>query len=412
MIEKPNPIVNSTTELSVSQLSEVLKTVVETAFAKVRIKGEISGLKKHSNGHYYFDLKESFGGKDYILKSVVWKWTRLSTIPENGLEVVATGKITTYAGQSNYQLTVEAIEVSGIGALLKQIEERKARLSKEGLFDQSKKKSIPFMPKIIGVVTSPTGSVIKDIIHRITERFPTRIIVYPVPVQGSGADVYISNAINHFNTMEESIRPTVIIVARGGGSFQDLMPFNEENVVRATANSVIPIISAVGHETDTTLIDFASDLRAPTPTGAAEYATPVKIEVEQLLLTKEKRIRTSIYNFIEKHGLKLQASSSKILTPSRIIEEYLRIIDEKTDKIQRIIKQKFELASNKITSFNSLLQSYSFKNVLKRGFAIIRDKNDKLITSLESSQNQEINEIEFFDGKVQVQTKLKQGTLL
>ncbi|MDR1691351.1 MAG: exodeoxyribonuclease VII large subunit [Rickettsiales bacterium] len=212
--------------------------------------------------------------------------------------------------------------------------------------------------------------------------------------------------------MSEELKPDVIIVARGGGSFQDLMPFNEENVVRATYNSAIPIISAVGHETDTTLIDYASDLRAPTPTGAAEYATPVKMELTEQLLTKEKRIKLGMNNFVSSHKLKLDVMSARILTPTRIIEEFLRMLDEKTDKMQNFVKGKIELLNHKVQSFDSLLQSYSFKNILKRGFAIIKDGKNNIITSLEDAKTKQPSVAEFYDGKLEIQTKSKQATLL
>ena len=261
--------------LSVSELSGALKRTIESAFGQVRVRGEISGFKRHNSGHCYFTLKD----ENACIDAVIWRSNAvvLAFRPEDGAEVIATGKLTTYPGRSKYQIVVDRMELAGEGALLALLERRRKALAAEGLFAAERKRKLPFLPATIGVVTSPTGAVIRDIIHRLEDRCPTRVIVWPVPVQGEGASARIAEAIRAFPSIEP--RPDLLIVARGGGSIEDLWPFNEEEVVRAAAESPIPLISAVGHETDTTLIDFAADLRAPTPTAAAELAVPVRADL-------------------------------------------------------------------------------------------------------------------------------------
>ena len=261
--------------LSVSELSGALKRTIESAFGQVRVRGEISGFKRHNSGHCYFTLKD----ENACIDAVIWRSNAvvLAFRPEDGAEVIATGKLTTYPGRSKYQIVVDRMELAGEGALLALLERRRKALAAEGLFAAERKRKLPFLPATIGVVTSPTGAVIRDIIHRLEDRCPTRVIVWPVPVQGEGASARIAEAIRAFPSVEP--RPDLLIVARGGGSIEDLWPFNEEEVVRAAAESAIPLISAVGHETDTTLIDFAADLRAPTPTAAAELAVPVRADL-------------------------------------------------------------------------------------------------------------------------------------
>jgi exodeoxyribonuclease VII large subunit len=268
-------------EVSVSELSGALKRTVEDRFGHVRVRGEVSGWRgPHSSGHCYFALKDESAKID----AVMWKGTfqRLRVRPEEGMEVIATGKVTTYPGKSSYQIVIESIEPAGVGALLAQLEERRRRLAAEGLFDDARKQLLPHLPNVIGVVTSPTGAVIRDILHRIRERFPVRVIVWPVRVQGETCAAEVARAIAGFNALPEGgavPRPDVIIVARGGGSLEDLWGFNDEIVVRAAAESMIPLVSAVGHETDWTLIDHAADVRAPTPTAAAEICTPVRADL-------------------------------------------------------------------------------------------------------------------------------------
>jgi len=277
-------------EFSVSEIAAALKRTVEDSFPFVRVRGEISGLKFHSSGHVYFDLKDDKA----VLNAVIWRGTaqRLRVKPQQGLEVVCTGRISTYPGSSRYQIIVEQVELAGLGALMAMLEERKKRLTAEGLFAAERKKRLPYLPDVIGVVTSPTGAVIRDIMHRLDARFPRRVLLWPVAVQGERAAAEVAAAITGFNALQKGgpiPRPDVLIVARGGGSIEDLMAFNEEIVVRAAAASAIPLISAVGHETDTTLIDFAADARAPTPTAAAEMAVPVRSELIAQALDLERR---------------------------------------------------------------------------------------------------------------------------
>src|SRR6187549_1748285 len=268
-------------EFTVSELSSALKRTVEDAYGHVRVRGEISGFRgPHSSGHCYFALKD----ESAKIEAVIWKGVhgRMRFKPQEGLEVIATGKLTTYPGSSKYQIVIEAIEPAGVGALMALMEERKRKLGAEGLFDEARKQLLPWLPEVIGVVTSPTGAVIRDILHRLQDRFPRRVLVWPVRVQGETSAAEVAGAIHGFNAMPEGgllPRPDLIIVARGGGSLEDLWSFNEEIVVRAAAASMIPLISAVGHETDITLIDFAADRRAPTPTAAAEIAVPVRSEL-------------------------------------------------------------------------------------------------------------------------------------
>src|ERR1700749_3632509 len=281
-IEMPvaEPLINAP-EYTVSELSSALRRTVEDSYGHVRVRGEISGFRgAHSSGHCYFALKD----ENAKIDAVIWKGVhyRMRFKPQEGLEVIATGKLTTYPGSSKYQIVIESLEPAGIGALMALMEERKKKLAAEGLFDEARKQLLPWLPEVIGVVTSPTGAVIRDILHRLEDRFPRRVLVWPVKVQGDGSAEQVAAAIRGFNALPEGgriPRPDVLIVARGGGSLEDLWSFNEEVVVRAAAESMIPLISAVGHETDITLIDFVSDKRAPTPTAAAEMAVPVRSEL-------------------------------------------------------------------------------------------------------------------------------------
>src|SRR6188768_217731 len=276
-----DPALNNVVEWTVSELSSALRRTVEDAYGYVRVRGEVSGFKGASpSGHVYFRLKDDKA----VLEAVIWKGTfgRMRVRPEEGLDVIVSGKLTTFAGSSKYQIVIDSLEPAGIGALMKLLEERKKKLAAEGLFDEARKQLLPYLPTVIGVVTSPTGAVIRDILHRLKDRFPRRVLVWPVRVQGEGSAEQIAAAIDGFNALPDGghiPRPDLLIVARGGGSLEDLWSFNEEIVVRAAAGSMIPLISAVGHETDVTLIDFAADQRAPTPTAAAEMAVPVRSEL-------------------------------------------------------------------------------------------------------------------------------------
>src|SRR5438876_997623 len=300
------PLQSNLPEYTVSELSLALKRSIEEGFSHVRVRGEISGFKRHGSGHCYFALKDS----DAVIDAVCWRNTaiRLPIRPEDGMEVVCTGRLTTYPGRSKYQLVIDSIELAGIGALLRILEERRQRLAAEGLFAAERKKKLPFLPQVIGIVTSPSGAVIRDILHRLADRFPRHVLVWPVAVQGERAAGEVAAAIAGFNKLAKEgpvPRPDVLIVARGGGSLEDLWAFNEEIVVRAAAASTIPLISAVGHETDTTLIDFASDRRAPTPSAAAEIAVPVRVELVAEVLEFGQRTIAGLNRALREAGTEL-----------------------------------------------------------------------------------------------------------
>jgi exodeoxyribonuclease VII large subunit len=286
-------------EITVSELATALKRAIEDRFGYIHVRGEISGYRgRQSSGHAYFSLKDA----NARLDAVIWRTTleHMRLKPEEGLEVIATGRLTTFPGKSTYQIVIDSLELAGIGALMALLEARRRKLAEEGLFDVARKRNVPFMPRIVGVVTSPTGAVIRDILHRLADRFPVRVIVWPVRVQGETSAAEIAVAIGGFNALaiEGTVaRPDVLIVARGGGSLEDLMSFNEEAVVRAVARSAIPLIAAVGHETDWTLIDHAADVRAPTPTAAAEFAVPVRTELLATIAELNARRRGAILRF-------------------------------------------------------------------------------------------------------------------
>ena len=335
----PIPATHNLAELTVSELSSAIKRTLESGFDRVRVRGEISGFKRAGSGHLYMQLKDDAAA----IKAVVWRSTavRLGLNPEDGMEVVATGRITSYAERSEYQLVIERVELAGLGALLKLLEDRKKKLAAEGLFDAARKRPLPLLPTVIGVVTSPSGAVIRDILHRLEDRFPRHVLLWPVLVQGEGAAQQIANAIHGFNALPAGgkvPRPDVLIVARGGGSLEDLMAFNEEIVVRAAAASEIPLISAVGHETDTTLIDFASDRRAPTPTAAAEMAVPVRADLIAEVAQCGHRLARAASRQIAEQRLTIEGLGRGLPDPVRLIQEKTQQLDawiERRDNAQR-----------------------------------------------------------------------------
>jgi exodeoxyribonuclease VII large subunit len=426
---------------SVSEFSHVIKKLVETNFSYVRIRGEISRPSFPGSGHVYFTLKDSDG----TIAAIVWKYTlpRLSIKPEEGIEVICTGKVTTFAGQSKYQIIVESMEVAGEGALLKMLEDRRKKLLKEGLFNQEIKKPIPYLPKIIGVITSPSGAVIKDILHRLSDRFPSHVYLWPVAVQGEGSANQISNAIDKFNQLtDETIikKPDLLIVARGGGSLEDLWSFNEEIVIRSVFKSSIPVISAVGHETDTTLIDFVSDLRAPTPTAAAEKAVPVRDELIARIDELNLRLKTSLSNkqnnkkdslknlirllgkpdqifenktqkldfilkdmenlfkdiLVEKKNIIMQYAQ-RLLPPKILISEFFSKQQLLETRFKNHLENIITTKETKLNSLNQLLEASSFKRVLDRGFSLVMNNTGKPIKlSSEAPKNANVK-IKFSD---------------
>lgn len=434
-------------ELTVSEVSAALKRTVEDNFSYVRVRGEISGYRgPHSSGHAYFAIKDE-GAR---LDAVIWKgvFGRMRIKPEEGLEVVVTGKITTYPGRSNYQIVVDTLEPAGLGALMMLLEERKKKLGAEGLFDQARKQLLPFLPRVVGVVTSPTGAVIRDILHRLEDRFPQHVIVWPVRVQGDGAANDIAAAIEGFNALPEdgpTPRPDVLIIARGGGSLEDLWCFNEEIVVRAAAGSMIPLISAVGHETDITLIDFASDRRAPTPTAAAEMAVPVRSELLSRIATQTRRMSACWLRGHESRRTELRAAARALPSLDMLLaiprqrldaaserlpralranahvhhQQFariagrlsLRLLTERTvqcnDRVKALAErgaraQKTNLARrwDRLTSAGQLLNAFSYRGVLKRGFALVRDAEGHPLRAASSVGAGARIEIEFADGRV------------
>ncbi len=326
-------------EWTVSELSAALKRTVEDSYGYVRVRGELGNVKYHSSGHVYLDLKD----ENACLAGVIWRTTarRIKVKLEAGLEVVVTGRITTYPSQSKYQIVIETLAPAGIGALMALLEQRKKALAAEGLFDEARKQLLPHLPGVIGVITSPTGAVIRDILHRLADRFPRRVIVWPVRVQGDGSAAQVAAAIEGFNALPANgpiPRPDLLIVARGGGSLEDLWSFNEEVVVRAAAGSMIPLISAVGHETDVTLIDFAADRRAPTPTAAAEMAVPVRAELMAEVDDLGRRVRTCLTRCFESWRTELRAAARALPAPDAFLATPRQRLDGLADRLPRALR--------------------------------------------------------------------------
>jgi len=388
--------------LSVTEISLSLKACVEQVFGNIRVRGEVSDIKRATSGHIYFSLKD----KDSVLSAICWRGKSAATTSaiQEGLEIICSGKLSTYPGRSNYQMIIETAEPAGVGALLKLLQERKERLEKEGLFDPMHKKTIPFLPEVIGVITSPTGAVIRDIIHRISDRFPRRIILWPVAVQGEGAAEQIAAAIKGFNNLpanKKIPKPDVLIVARGGGSLEDLWCFNEECVARATYESEIPIISAVGHETDTTLIDYVADLRAPTPTGAAEKAVPVRLELNNLLIEKENLLKTTLIRNLTEKRLRLSSITQAFPNLNEIIQYIIQKLDDKTERLHYAFKMLLYHRTESFKNLNRLLESYSYHSILKRGFALVSNQKQILTSAKQASKFPHLT-LSFFDGKINV----------
>ena len=405
--------------LSVTELSGVLKRTIENAFGQVRVRGEISGFKRHASGHCYFTLKD----ENACIDAVIWRTSTSSVAfrPEDGAEVIATGRLTTYPGRSKYQIVVDRMELAGEGALLALLEKRRKALAAEGLFAPERKRKLPFLPRVIGVVTSPTGAVIRDILHRLEDRCPTHVILWPVPVQGEGAAAKIAAAIRAFPSLQP--RPDLLIVARGGGSIEDLWAFNEEEVVRAAAESPIPLISAVGHETDTTLIDHAADRRAPTPTAAAEMAVPVRSELAAQLGELQHRAQACLSRRVERSRERFDLTVCRWPEPQAIFAPMAQRIDDAGDRLPRslaarasvargdlnlvagrlrreILDQRIMRLSEQLSGLWRLAELAHPDKPLSRGFARVTSRDGYTLTHARDAREAQDLTLHFTDGTV------------
>jgi exodeoxyribonuclease VII large subunit len=439
-------------EYTVSELALALRRTIEGEFAHVRVRGEISGWKRHGSGHCYFALKDA----EAVIDAVCWRMTaqRLALRPEDGMEVVCSGRLTTYPGRSKYQIVVDWIELAGRGALLKLLEERRQRLAAEGLFAAERKQKLPFLPEVIGIVTSPSGAVIRDMLHRLSDRFPRRVLLWPVAVQGEGAAAQIAAAIAGFNRLAPGgpvPRPDLLIVARGGGSLEDLMAFNEEIVVRAAAASAIPLISAVGHETDTTLLDHAADLRAPTPTAAAEMAVPVRLDLIAALGGNSARLAAGLARLFAEQRLRLDGLARGLPDPADLLGAAAQRLDDKSERLRLAIGAALAAARTRIDlaaaglrpaalvaevtrgrdrlieirdraaaamarlidrkrlsadNFAGRLATHSerHESLLARGYVVVREiaAGEHVVTDAQTVRPNAALELEFYDGKVGV----------
>ena len=422
--QKPAPGRNMP-EFSVSELSGALKRTVEEAFGGVRVRGEVSGFKRAASGHLYMALKDEHA----VLDAVCWRGVaqKLRHRPEEGLEVIATGRLTTYPGRSKYQLVIESIEPAGEGALLKLLEERRRLLAGEGLFDESRKQPLPFLPEVIGIITSPTGAVIRDMLHRLRERFPRRVLLWPVPVQGSGAAEQVAKAVRGFNgrlPAGKLPKPDVLIVARGGGSLEDLWCFNEEIVVRAVAGSAIPVISAVGHETDTTLMDHAADLRAPTPTGAAEKAVPVRADLLARLteltrplshpgrLLEDKRQKLDIWSErlpgalsrqIAAAALVLTKTAARLMSPRDLVRERTGQLTGLGRSLEIQVGQRLRLCAAELGGLTARLQPTRLSAEIRHGATRLDQLSGRLTAAMDRRLTVE-------QGRLQLSARLLEST--
>jgi len=385
-------------EFSVSEITSLTKNILEENFERVRIRGEVSKIKENK-GHLYFSLKD----ENFVLNAICWSNAvpLLQVFPEEGMEVVAEGKITTYAKSSisSYQIKVDQIELQGEGALLKLIEQRKKKLQAEGYFNEEHKKPIPFIPDKIGIITSPTGAVIMDIINRVKDRYPTHLLIYPISVQGNKSAGEIIQGIEFFN---KKINVDTIIIARGGGGVEDLISFNDENVVKAAFVSKIPIISAIGHETDFTLLDFVADYRASTPTAAAEKAVPEKNNLTEKIFALQKQLISGFNLFLKEKDKNIYQ-----LVKSLNINNLKNLIREKKEKIKsfdkslvNLLKNKFKYFQLNLNSIFSRLNSLDTNRILKRGFSIVRDLNNNLVYKKDHANKNNDIVIELSDGKI------------
>jgi exodeoxyribonuclease VII large subunit len=429
--------------LTISEISQLLKRTVEDRFGFVRLRGELSGVKRAASGHFYCALKD----EGAVIDGVMWKGNaaRLNFRAEDGLEVIATGKLTTYPGRSKYQIVIDSLELAGEGALLALLEKTRARLAAEGLFDAGRKRALPFLPQVIGVVTSPTGAVIRDILHRLADRFPSHVIVWPVLVQGQGAAEQVAAAVRGFSALAPGgpvPRPDLVIVARGGGSIEDLWSFNEEVVVRAIAKCSIPIISAVGHETDTTLADYAADRRAPTPTAAAEMAVPVRIDLQAFLADLGNRKRRAVWRPLELGRERLAARARLLPQPEALLQPQVQKLDDLSERLRRalgdrsakgrerlagvaarlspsllsrsaaeaqrrldrarlspaLIERPLRERTDRLAALTRVMSQLHPEKPLERGYAIVRDAAGKALTTRAEAAGEALLSLQFRDG--------------
>ncbi len=419
-----NPTTNAPSnahEYSVSELAFSLKRTVEETYGRVRVRGELGRVVIAKSGHMYVDVKDDKA----VIASIMWKGSvsRLPVRPEEGMEVIVEGKLTTYPGRSQYQLVIDRLEPAGVGALMAMLEKRKKMLAAEGLFEDHHKQELPYLPRTIGVITSPTGAVIRDILHRLEDRFPVRVLVWPVLVQGDAAAAQISAAItgfNHYGETADLPRPDVLIVARGGGSIEDLWCFNEENVVRAAFASDIPIISAVGHETDWTLIDYVADERAPTPTGAAEIAVPVRAELIDTVDDYGLRLKRGLNRTVESKKLSFAAArlpkldavlsnprqrfdlAAARLRPDALVRDIARkseSVENASREAVRSMGRYLQKSRDTLMGAGKLLDAYSYQGVLERGYALVSDVDGKVVRKGKPLTSGQAVNLTFSDGK-------------
>jgi len=382
-------------EFTVSEISTALRRTVEDAYGYVRVRGEVSGYKGPSpSGHVYFRLKDDKA----VLESVIWKgvFGRMRVKPEEGLEVIASGKLTTFAGSSKYQIVIDALEPAGLGALMALLEERRRKLAAEGLFDEARKQLLPFLPATIGVVTSPTGAVIRDILHRLADRFPRHVLVWPVKVQGEGSAEQVAAAIRGFNALPEGgpiRKPDLLIVARGGGSLEDLWSFNEEIVVRAAAESMIPLISAVGHETDVTLIDHAADRRAPTPTAAAEMAVPVRAELIAEIMSKARRALACWQRAQDHRRTELRAAMRALPTAEELLAGPRQRLDACAERLPRALLANAQIHHTQYSRVAGRLSPRVLRTLVERRRERLDACTLRLGTALRTYRDTHLNRI-------------------
>jgi exodeoxyribonuclease VII large subunit len=415
-------------ELTVSEVSKNIKKLIEKNFQYLKIKGEVTGLKSSNAGHIYFSLKD----KDAVISAVCFRGT-LDFVPfelEEGLSVIVTGRITTYQGRSSYQILVEGIKKNGIGDIIQEIADGKNKLAKEGLFDVDRKKLIPKFPKVVGIITSPVGAAIQDIMSRLEERLVTKILLFPVTVQGENSPKEICKAIEFFNA-NINVRPDVLVITRGGGSFEDLVGFNDEELVRAVANSEIPIISAVGHEIDTSLIDYASDLSLPTPTAVGEILLPLRLELAEKVRQNYLKSSQLLNNILQDNSVNLKHLFKRLRSPIEQINSKNLMLNRLAKNLDYLIKwnswrrlQSLDSANNKLENLNNILQisfknfwlfkcrnlenyakllaSYSHKNILKKGYSIVRTGDEDVVKDVSKVNVGEVLDIELANGKIKV----------